>query len=337
MLADFPSSGSLLAQTRSHTDEVLERALAGLTLPEDAAARGEALQQILGQKRQTLQALADRYDELQTRGLDAISDYDILIAFQGKALFALRGSLNYQRSLINDELDQVLALTVAAREAEAQVQAEAEARQRSGRELVARKGDVLVDENGENAWRVKHDVPTDNPFIVYVTVNSDQLGERIKSVTADEFRTRVAENEAFRAKASDRTQENKTPGTNLQWATLGEWVKGWRALDRRAASTKRHEQLQSHVVALASKVDVITTEAKESVLVAAKRLIEQLQPPRGTREHHPTTEILHRVGTRLNQVRSAARDAHYQERLATAKAIGQANGMQKPEYSDGSS
>ncbi|QBY56033.1 LPD1 domain-containing protein [Cupriavidus oxalaticus] len=337
VLADFPSSGALLAQTRSHTDEVLERALAGLTLPEDAAARGEALQQLLGQKRQTLQALADRYDELQTRGLDAISDYDILIAFQGKALFALRGSLNYQRSLINDELDQVLALTVAAREAEAQVQAEAEARQRSGRELVASKGDVLVDENGENAWRVKHDVPTDNPFIVYVTVNRDQLGERTKSVTADEFRTRVAENEAFRAKASDRTHENKTPGTNLQWATLGEWVKGWRALDRRAASTKRHEQLQSHVQALASKVDVITSEAKESVLVAAKRLIEQLQPPRGTREDHPTTEILHRVGTKLNQVRNAARDAHYQERLATAKAIGQANGMQKPEYSDGSS
>ncbi|MGN5477645.1 hypothetical protein ACTMU2_14150 [Cupriavidus basilensis] len=171
---------------------------------------------------------------------------------------------------------------------------------------------------------------------MYVTVNHDQLGERIKTVTADEFRKRVTENETFRAKASEQASENSTPGTNIQWATLAEWVKGWRALDRRAASTKRHEQLTSHVETLASKLDVITAETKEPVLVAAKRLIEQLQPPRGTREHHPTTEILHRVGTKLNQVRSAARDAQYHERLATAQTIGEANGMQRSEFSDGS-
>ncbi|WP_316157994.1 LPD1 domain-containing protein [Cupriavidus sp. BIC8F] len=337
VLADFPSSGALLAQTRSYTEEVFQRVLDGITLPEEAEARVDTLQPLLAQKRQALQTLADRYDELHSRGLDAVSDYDILIAFQGKALFALRGSLNYQRSLINDELDQILALTVAAREAEEQVRAAEEAQERAGRELLARKGDILVDENGENAWRVDHDVVTDNPFIVYVTVNRDQLNERSKSVNAEEFRKRVAENEAFRAKARDQASENKTPGTNVKWATLGEWVKGWRALDRRAPSATRHEELESHVAALASKVDVITSESKEAVLVAAKRLIEQLQPPRGTRERHPTTEILHRVGTRLNQIRNAARDAGYRDRLASAKAIGEANGMQQEEYSDGSS
>ncbi|MGN5477646.1 hypothetical protein ACTMU2_14155 [Cupriavidus basilensis] len=149
VLADFPSSGVLLSQTRSYTDEVFKRSLDGLTLPEDPQARFEALQLLLDQKRQALQILADRYDDLQTRGLDAISDYDILIAFQGKALFALRGSLNYQRSLINDELDQIQALTVSAREADESVRSEAEARQRMGRDLVAGKGDILVDENGE--------------------------------------------------------------------------------------------------------------------------------------------------------------------------------------------
>nr|WP_280971304.1 LPD1 domain-containing protein [Cupriavidus gilardii]WDE72566.1 hypothetical protein [Cupriavidus gilardii] len=333
VLGEFPNLEALLASKRSYSDHTAEKALEGLTLSDAAQQNADALRQRLEQKHQALRTLVDRYEELRTQGLDAISDYDILIAFQGKALFALRGSLNYQRSLINDELDQILALTVAFREAENHVRAAAEARQPSGSELLARKGDVLVDKHGENAWWINHDVVTENPFIVFVTVNRDQLDEQTRFVSADEFLTRVDEDRVFRATA----RENTTPGTNIQWGTLGQWVKGWRTLNRRAPSAKRHEQLDNHVQALAREVDVITSESKESVLVAAKRLIEQLQPPRGTREHHPTTEILHRVGTRLNQVRNAAREAAYRDRLAKARAIGEANGMVQSPYSDGSS
>ncbi|AMR78563.1 LPD1 domain-containing protein [Cupriavidus nantongensis] len=337
ILAEFPSLEALLAAKRSYTDQASERALEGLALSEDAQERADALRQRLEQKHHALQSLVDRYDELRTVGLDAISDYDILIAFHGKALFALRGSLNYLRSLINDELDQILALTVAAREAEEHLRAGAEARQHSGSELLARKGDVLVDMHGEDAWWINHDVVTANPFIVFVTVNLDQLNEQTRFVTAGEFLTRVAEDRAFRATGSDESRNNTTPGTNIHWGTLGQWVAGWRSLNRRAPSAKKHEQLESHVHALARKVGIITSESKESVLVAAKRLIEQLQPPRGARERHPTTEILHRVGTRLNEVRNAARDADYRDRLAKAKAIGEANGMVQSPYSDGSS
>ncbi|MFX5521392.1 hypothetical protein ABTD78_19215, partial [Acinetobacter baumannii] len=115
---------------------------------------------------------------------------------------------------------------------------------------------------------INHDVVTENPFIVFVTVNRDQLDEQTRFVSADEFLTRVDEDRVFRATA----RENTTPGTNIQWGTLGQWVKGWRTLNRRAPSAKRHEQLDNHVQALAREVDVITSESKESVLVAAKRL-----------------------------------------------------------------
>lgn len=116
--SSFPSGAALLAETRSITDEVLLVALAGVALPDDPDQRANAMRARVDRARETLTALTERYEEILSRGLDAISDYDILIAFQGNALFALRGSLNYQRSLINDHLNHILALSSAATELE---------------------------------------------------------------------------------------------------------------------------------------------------------------------------------------------------------------------------
>jgi len=99
--------------------------------------------------------------------------------------------------------------------------------------------------------------------------------------------------------------ENQTPGTNVKWATLREWMDAWKQLDARAASSQRHEQLKAHVAELASKMDVINGEQDVDTLAAVKQLIEtagnNILPPRGQREGHPATEILQRVGTVLNE------------------------------------
>ncbi|MEX3764477.1 LPD1 domain-containing protein [Paraburkholderia phenoliruptrix] len=99
--------------------------------------------------------------------------------------------------------------------------------------------------------------------------------------------------------------ENQTPGTNVKWSTLREWMDAWNQIDRRAASSQRHAQLKAHVAELASKMDVINGEQDTDTLAAVKRLIEEpgnnILPPRGQREGHPATEILQRVGTVLNE------------------------------------
>lgn len=106
----------------------------------------------------------------------------------------------------------------------------------------------------------------------------------------------------------------KTPGTRIKWSTLREWLDAWRRINGRSASSKRHQQRAAHVAELASNMSVVNRETDVETLAAAKRLIERenLLPPRGTREGHPATEVLQRVGTVLGERRRAAteRDAN---------------------------
>ncbi|WP_257251543.1 hypothetical protein ACJ51O_37260 (plasmid) [Burkholderia pyrrocinia] len=88
----------------------------------------------------------------------------------------------------------------------------------------------------------------------------------------------------------------------------------WRRIDRRSASSKRHQQRAAHVAELASNMGVVNRETDVETLAAAKGLIERenLLQPRGMREGHPATEILQRVGTVLGERHRAAaeRDAN---------------------------
>lgn len=105
-----------------------------------------------------------------------------------------------------------------------------------------------------------------------------------------------------------------TPGTRVRWASLQEWVAGWKRLNARAASSKRHQQRAAHVAELASNMSVVNRETDLATLAAVKHLIERenILPPRGMREGHPATEILQRVGTVLGERRRAAAESVFQ-------------------------
>jgi len=264
VIRSFPTGGELLARPSPSEDKV--RSLTAERLPASAAARLGAINGRLGQARTELATEVARYEELRTKGIHALSNYDIVVAFSGDAVAALRGSLNFKSGHI--------------RTAQARLEA-------------------LVDE--ANALEQPHE---------------DDLRDESSS-----------EDSTSQAEAEQEATSRNTPGTNIRWTTLRDWVKGWRAIERRAPSATRHSQLAAHLDALAAQSDVIASETSDAVLVSAKRLIEGRQPARGTREGHPTTEVLQRIGTVLNKVRSAARDAQHQARLDSAKALGEANGM----------
>ncbi len=264
VIRSFPPGGELLARPSPSEDKV--RLLAAERLPASAAARIGAINGRLEQARTDLATEVARYEELRIKGISALSNYDIVVAFSGDAVAALRGSLNFKSGHI--------------RTAQARLEA-------------------LVSE--ANALEQPHE---------------DEAREDSSS-----------EDATSRTEAEQEATSRKTPGTNIRWTTLREWVKGWRAIERRAPSATRHTQLAAHLDALSAQIEVIVSETSDAVLVSAKRLIEGRQPPRGTREGHSTTEVLQRIGTVLNKVRSAARDAQHQARLASAKALGEGNGM----------
>jgi N12 class adenine-specific DNA methylase len=106
------------------------------------------------------------------------------------------------------------------------------------------------------------------------------------------------------APAATPEAEVKTPRTNVRWASLADWLDGWRAIDNRAASSTRHQQLAAHLSALGEHLDLIAT-APADVLAQAKPLIERLQPGRGQRDGHITTTLLQLIGTRLGELNSA--------------------------------
>jgi hypothetical protein len=98
-----------------------------------------------------------------------------------------------------------------------------------------------------------------------------------------------------------------TPGTRIDWSSLEQWMHAWKRINARAASSKRHAQRAAHIVALASNMDVVNRETSVDTLATAKLLVERekMLPPRGSREGHPATEILQRIGTVLNERKRA--------------------------------
>jgi hypothetical protein len=101
------------------------------------------------------------------------------------------------------------------------------------------------------------------------------------------------------AEGARKAAQVKTPGTNLVWSTLGDWLGAYSQLDGRAASSKRHVQLREHVGALVRNAEKITSETDSRVLEEAKTVLERQQAPRGKREDDPATKAVQLIGTQL--------------------------------------
>lgn len=100
--AAFPEESTSEDDGGAIAPELLERYLRDIgALDQDPAQRQEYLFKHAEQLRAELVQDTTRYNELRTRRLDAISDYDIGVAFAGDALHALRGNLHTKRSLID--------------------------------------------------------------------------------------------------------------------------------------------------------------------------------------------------------------------------------------------
>ena len=99
--------------------------------------------------------------------------------------------------------------------------------------------------------------------------------------TVKELRARVATLE----KAGAGTT---TPGTRVHFATLGEWLEGWRAITGRRISAARHAAEAAHLEALP---DYLVEAGSAEELDALEAIVERERPPRGQRQGHATTRL----------------------------------------------
>ena len=99
--------------------------------------------------------------------------------------------------------------------------------------------------------------------------------------TVKELRARVAALE----KAGAGTT---TPGTRVFFATLGEWLEGWRGITGRRISAARHAAEAAHLEALPDNLVEAGTPAD---LDALEAIVERERPPRGQRQGHATTRL----------------------------------------------
>lgn len=90
----------------------------------------------------------------------------------------------------------------------------------------------------------------------------------------------------------------RTPGTNLTYSTLTEWISGWRELARRPASSKKYEQQQAHLDGLPDKFLI------ESDLAELRGILTEVQPPKGQRADHPTTKLIDLLDRACHQRRA---------------------------------
>jgi hypothetical protein len=79
-----------------------------------------------------------------------------------------------------------------------------------------------------------------------------------------------------------------TPGTRVRFASLTEWLEGWRAIAGRRISAARHAAEAAHLEALP---DAMVEAADLAELNALAAIIERERPARGLRAGHPVTRL----------------------------------------------
>lgn len=77
-----------------------------------------------------------------------------------------------------------------------------------------------------------------------------------------------------------------TPGTELRWGTLTEWIEAYLRLVARRDSDA-YRAIQAHIATLSRHI--IEAETGLNSLHNARQIIIQNKPPRGRRADHPTT------------------------------------------------
>ena len=212
IIGEFPAASELVAAHRDLRDDDRQRIIAVARLPASPSSRVKAIGRSIASAQKELARHIAQYENIRKQGLQAISNYDILIPYSGNALFALRSSLNFKSSHIAYEMERIQAfeaeLPRPRRDHELEKEqlpaAEESGQVDRGGVLLARNGDVLVDEHGEDAWRVEHDVQPDGMFSVMITANRDQLNERKRMVTPDELRERIEKDANFHFETAGR-------------------------------------------------------------------------------------------------------------------------------------
>ena len=97
----------------------------------------------------------------------------------------------------------------------------------------------------------------------------------------------------------------RTPGTDLTWATLEEWLAGAWRIERRRASARRNAQAGLHVRALS--LSVIDLCSSRATLTACDRLLRRgpprfSRPPRGQRQNAPQTALIIAIANRIAHI-----------------------------------
>ena len=109
-----------------------------------------------------------------------------------------------------------------------------------------------------------------------------------------------------------------TPGTRLRGTTLREWVKAWRTLEARRASSARHAAMAAHLEALP---DAVVEAAGAEELDALVGVLREAQPSRGRRQGYPTTRLIDAVDRRRRALGQAAPRDRAERVIDAATAI----------------
>lgn len=94
----------------------------------------------------------------------------------------------------------------------------------------------------------------------------------------------------------------QTPGTQLTWTSLEEWLKAAHQLDARRSSLHNKQSSRHHVEAL--PLSLIPHCFDRATLVGCRSLLQQgppgfAQPPRGNRANAPHTPLIMAINNQL--------------------------------------
>jgi len=140
---------------------------------------------------------------------------------------------------------------------------------------------------------------------------TSEADRRVARLERDLEKARTAANEhKARAAALVREAEAQrgqarvtTPGTRVGFATLAEWLAGWRAIEGRKPSAARHAAHAAHLEALP---DALVESADLADVDALAAIVERECPPRGQRFGRPTTRLADAVDRARHRARSPA-------------------------------
>jgi hypothetical protein len=138
-----------------------------------------------------------------------------------------------------------------------------------------------------------------------------EADRRVARLERDLEKARAAAN-AYKTRAAALAREAEaqrgqarvaTPGTRVRFATLADWLAGWRAIEGRKPSAARHAALAAHLEALP---DALVESADIAEVDALAAIVERERPPRGQRFGHPTTRLADAIDRARHRARSPA-------------------------------